>query len=207
MTLFVLVVVAYPFLYAMSGLTWLTSEPRYVVLVAPALVLLVAKPATTLPRAAAMLAIFTLLSAAVLVRWISWSHDDARAVALDPHYLKIEPAIEALDRAGVDRAFAGYWLAYRITFDTRERIIVSEWDLQHLRQAGRRRVVPPVPRDYREHHHPAYDRAVREAPRHAYLVVRGELDEEKTRRDLREHGYRETSLGNLYLLVSPPQQG
>jgi hypothetical protein len=204
-SLFATVIAFYPFLYSSSGLTWLTREPRYVVLVLPAVALLAAKAATSVPRVAILLGVAALLSVTGLVRWIDWSHATRSEAAVDPERLSVAPAIAALERAGIDRAYSDYWLAYRITFDTRERIIVSEADLNHLVVAGPTRVLPQLPTDYTMHHHPAYDTAVRSAPRHAYLLVRGELGAARDVRLLLAHGYRERSLGEVLLFVSPPQ--
>jgi hypothetical protein len=35
------------------------------------------------------------------------------------------PAIAALDRAGVTEVYADYWVAYRLAFETEERIVAS----------------------------------------------------------------------------------
>ena len=206
-SLFFLIVAAYPFLYALSGLTWLTDEPRYVVLVVPAFAVLFALPATTLTRAALVLVIAGALSTAVLTRWIEWSHDPNHGAALSRKTVDIGPAVAALDRAGIDRLYADYWIAYRITLDTRERLIASEADLASLAPAGPGRVLPKTPRDYTDHRHPAYDTAVREADRHAYLLLRGEPTTAADRRLLVRSGYALSTIGPLLLFVSPDRDG
>ncbi len=202
LSLFAFAAVTFPFLYAISGQTANTAEPRYVVLLAPVVVLMVATAATTLPRATVMLAIGVLISTVALVKWIDWTHTAKGAVF---NVVDVQPAIAALDRAGIDRAYSDYALAYSITFDTRERIIVSEADLRNLRAAGPDRVLPPVPTNHTMHHHPAYDSAVRAAPRFAYIFVSGEPGEARDVPLLRAHGYEEETIGRLVLLVSPPQ--
>jgi hypothetical protein len=211
-SLLFVVVACFPFLYAISSLTWLTGEPRYVVVVVPALTVMLAMPATTLPRAALVLAVAGALSAAVLGKWIDWSHDNAAARALDPTTIDVRPAIQALDRARVDRVYADYGIAYRITFDTRERVIASQVDLANLHPAGPHRVLPAPLRIYSgdqqfysDNRQPAYDRAVREADRHAYLLLRGERSTAASRKLLVRNGYTESTVGPLLLLVSPPK--
>jgi hypothetical protein len=205
-SLLVLIVAVFPFLYALSGLTWLTNEPRYVVVIAPMLAVLLAWPATTLPRAALVLAVAGAVSVGVLGRWIAWSDDNAAAAAVDRKTVDTGPAVRELDRLGIDRVYADYWIAYRITFDTRERVIASEADLATLAPAGPGRVLPRLPRRYTDHKHSGYDRAVREADRLAYLLLRNAPSTARDRRLLVLHGYTERKLGPLFLLVSPPQR-
>ena len=199
------VIAAYPFLYALNGLTSNTEEPRYVVVLMPALVLAIATVASTIPRAAAVLGVAATLSAGGLARWID--QQDARAPqdAYQQGQVDVAPAISLLDRAGVDRAYADYWIASRMTFDTRERIVVSEADLAHLAAGAPGRVLPPVPTDYHEAHHPAYDTAVRKAPRFAYVFVRREPDQARDVRLLRANGFHEHTVGTLIVLISPPR--
>lgn len=204
-SLLFLIVACFPFLYALSGLTWLTNEPRYVVVVVPALAVLFAAPAKTLPRAILVVAVAGALSATVLGKWIAWSNDEAAFRALDKKTVDVGPAILALERAGVDRVYADYWIAYRITFDTRERIIASQANLTNLRRVGPHRVLPGPLRDYTDNRQPAYDRAVRDGDRHAYLLLRGDRGTAADRRLLLANGYMLSRLDPLFLLVSPPQ--
>ena len=101
-SLFAAVVIAYPFIYSFGGLTSLGEEPRYVVLIVPAVVLLVAKLATTPFRVVAVLGVALALSVAGLTQWIDWRHDTARAAADDPHFVDVA-ARDPRPRAGGDR--------------------------------------------------------------------------------------------------------
>ena len=204
-SLLFLIVACYPFLYALSGLTWLTTEPRYMVLVSPALAILLAAPATTLPRAALVLAVAGALTAGVLTRWIEWT--DRNTAATDVMRVNLAPALVALDQLRVDRVFADYWIAYRITFDTHERVIASEADLASLAATGPDRVLPLDPRRSSHHRHPAYDDAVRASARHAYVLVRGRPNTAADRALLERHGYALTRNGPYDILVSPAQRG
>lgn len=46
------------------------------------------------------------------------------------------PLISTLDDLGVDRVYADFWLAYRLTFDTDERIIAAQNKFTELRFEG-----------------------------------------------------------------------
>jgi hypothetical protein len=195
----------YPFIYALSEQTSITAEPRYVVVLLPVLVMMIGKAARSLPAAAIVLAAALGLSAVGLARWI----DDERAVmALAPHNIAdvaLGPTIAALQRAGIDRAYADYWIAYRTTFDTRERIVVSEFDPEMLARVRPGRVLPPVPRNYHMHHHPAYDTAVRSARRFAYVLLVNEPGEAHDARLLVTNGFTEERVGTMRIFISPLQ--
>ena len=203
MSLFYVVLAAYPFLYAWSGDTSNTGEPRYVMMLVPALVIVFASLARTLGRAALVLCVAAAVSTAGLVRWIDYHDSLAPKIGSNPGEVDVAPAIAVLDRAGVDRAFADYFVATRMTFDTRERMIVSEADLSALRPVRAGRVLPPKPTDYTSAHHPAYDAAVREAPLFAYVFVPNEPSQTRDVALLRRHGYQKRTAGTLIVMLPP----
>jgi len=56
----------------------------------------------------------------------------------------VEPLVEVLDREGVDNVVAGYWVAYKLTWETEERILASPVDsnryppyMEEIRRAER----------------------------------------------------------------------
>jgi hypothetical protein len=200
------VVIVYPLVAAVSALTTVEDEPRYVFVLAPALVLLAATAASRLPRSALLLVVAAALSCLALAKWIDWREARRPIDRHDPGEVDVRPAIAALEQAGVDRAFAHYSIAYRLTFDTRERMIVSEADLTRLAVVAPGRVLPPEPTDYTTHRHPAYDRAVRAAARYAYVFVQGEPGQARDVRLLRGQHFSERRVGTLLVLVSPPQR-
>ncbi len=202
LSLVVVVAGLYPVVYALSWRTSILNEPRYVLLIVPALALLLAKPASTWWRGAALLAAAGALTTVTLVKFVDWQHATAPHPP-DALGVDVRPAIATLERDGLDRVWADYWVAYRITFLTHEHVIAAEADLAHLEAAGARRVVPPQPRTYTDSRHPAYDTAVRGAARHAYLLVRGAPTTAADQRVLLQHGYRLTNLRDFLLLVSP----
>jgi hypothetical protein len=205
MSLFYVVLVGYPFLYAWSGFTANVGEPRYVMMLVPALVVVIASLATTLGRAALVLGLAAALSTANLVRWIDYHDSLAPTVGSNPGEVNVRPAIALLERAGIERAYADYFVATRMTFDTRERMIVSEADLSALRPVRPGRVLPPKPVNFTEAHHPAYDAAVREAPRFAYVFVPHEPSQAGDVQLLARQGYERRRAGSLIIMLPPPQ--
>jgi hypothetical protein len=191
----------YPVVYALSWRTSIVNEPRYVLLIVPALALLLAKPATTLWRGAALLAAAGALTTVTLVKFVDWQHDTAPHPP-DALGVDVRPAIAALESRGLDHVWADYWVAYRITFLSHERVIAAEADLAHL-EATDGRVVPPQPRTYRDSRHPAYDAAVRAATQNGYLLVRSAPTTAADERLLLAHGYKRTQVRDFDLLVSP----
>ena len=82
-----------------------------------------------------------------------------------------DPVIAELDRRGLEHVFASYWPAYRILFETNERIVAAE---AHIPSIGiaKGRVVPRVPRTDDESRHRAYDTVVRADPGAGYVLLR-----------------------------------
>jgi 4-amino-4-deoxy-L-arabinose transferase-like glycosyltransferase len=112
------VVLPYPFLYALSSFTANRLEPRYLLLLAPLLALLLGELLADLRAATVGLVIAATLSLVALVRVA----DNAAVVAAPP---RLGPLLHTLEREHVTRAWADYWIAFRVTFLTHERIIVA----------------------------------------------------------------------------------
>ena len=81
------------------------------------------------------------------------------------------PVIAELERNGSSHVFASYWPAYRIDYETDERIIAAEARLPSIGIAAGR-VVPRVPRTDDESRHRAYDTIVRADPGTGYVLLR-----------------------------------
>jgi 4-amino-4-deoxy-L-arabinose transferase-like glycosyltransferase len=139
----VVVAAAYPFLSAFSPFAALNEEPRYLVLLAPIVALLLA---SLLARrwwsAVAGLA----LAVASTVAGLS------SMASIDPPVppvgglrvpADLEPVVRELDAAGETRVRAHYAVAYRIAFETRERIVASS--TSQVRYAPYQRVVDADP--------------------------------------------------------------
>jgi hypothetical protein len=117
------VVAAFPFLIALSPKTF-TTDTRYVSVVMPVFALLLAQIATTRARGGVLLALALGVSVVSL-------HDTVRE--FDPVLgtgtvtpRSIRPLLSTLERLHVDHAYADYWIAYRIDFDSNERIVAVE---------------------------------------------------------------------------------
>jgi hypothetical protein len=146
-TLLAAVAVVYPFVYAISTYTWLNDEPRYMVLLIPVLVLLLCLPVTTAARgAAAVLAAIGLSALSIALIDV-----DRYRVSADGHLVPREfaPLVDTLDRLGIRRVFGHYWITYRLTFETGERIVAADADTASLAERRPGAVLPELPYETR----------------------------------------------------------
>lgn len=195
MVLFAGVVAAFPFLYAVSPATWLVDEPRYVVVLLPVLVLLLAQWLTRARRGAVAVAAGVALSAFVLAHLASSPEYDRRADGLDvPRHFA--PLVSELERRRLGRVFAGYWVAYRIDFETHERIVAAEALLPTLAIRGGR-VVPRVPTRFNDNRHPEYDSAVRVDPSAGVVLLEDAPEDARARPLLERAGYTRDVIGGF----------
>ncbi len=197
---FLIYVVAglFPFLYAASPKANLTTDPRYATVLVPCLALLLAQLGMTYWRAASLLALAAVVSAIGVHGANTWVKEHRRDTVVPTAPRSIAPLIATLDRLGVDRVFTNYWLAYRLDFDTQERIVAVENGFDAL-EAHDGDVLPAAdPRVV----YPPYDRFVRSGP-HAFVFFdqnlprRGELEE------LVAHGYTK-HLVEGFVVYAPP---
>jgi 4-amino-4-deoxy-L-arabinose transferase-like glycosyltransferase len=196
-SLLYLVCAVYPFLYAIPAETMFERDPKYLVVLAPVLVLLVAQLARTYPRALALI----LLAAVVSVVSIRKLDHYFATVPQQPPVAPrdIGPLIATLDRLGLDRVYATYWVAYRIDFDTRERIIAAQNKLLQVHFASGVATPPPNPNS-RWHR---YEQTVAPA-RHGFVFFKAALGEvTSTTRALAAHGYRRIPVGP-FVVYAPP---
>ena len=186
--LLAVVAAAYPFLYAISPSTWIVDEPRYVVVLLPVLVLLIAQSLRNVGRGAMCLAGAVALSALALVQLASSPEYDKRADGL---YIPraFSPLIAALDDRRLDRVFADYWVAYRLDFETRERVVAAEAHLSTLSVASDGRVLPPAPNGPRESRYALYDTEVRSAANPGYVLIADAPEDAHARPLLERSGY------------------
>ena len=119
-----LVMVAFPFLEALSPFTSFVKEPRYLAVVGGVIALLLAWPLRRTPVAAAVLAGVLALSIAGLAVM-----EHQRDVQFGIGTVKIpgdlSPLLRRLEREHATRVIANYWLAYRIDFESKERIVAT----------------------------------------------------------------------------------
>lgn len=192
-SLLAVVLIGYPLMYAISPASWNASEPRYALLSLPALALVLAYPLRTVRAAWAGVAVAAGLCALTLVKM-----DNSTQVlqgGYNPrHYA---PLIADLDRSRVDRVYSDYWIAYRLTFETDERIIASHANLARvsLRHGHAFAPSPGWSRNW------AYNRAVNRSPRTAVVIIRGNPLDPGVRKVLVPHGYRRDVIGQFVVYV------
>ena len=142
------VVLAYPFLYAVSTYTWYVGQPRYLLFLMPVVCLLLGRAADGPARGWFVIAAVGVLSVASLVTFPANPLPSADGARIPD----TKPVHALLRELGVTHAFADYWIAYRLTFETEERVIVTP--------------------HYLVRYQPYLDE-VRAAPRPPYIVIDG----------------------------------
>ena len=167
------IAVSVPFLAALSKYTSFHLEPRYLGLLAPVVALLFAALLTDIRLGAIGVALATALSVVGLVRLL-----DAGGFTPGGAPTTVAPAIRELDRHGATRAQADYWVAFRIMFQTRERIIVEP------NQSSR---------------YPRYNESVAQDPHPARIYIAGSEDLSRDRPFLRRSGYEPIAAGPYVL--------
>ena len=127
--LLVLVAAVYPFLFAYSPFSWYVDHPRYLLFLAPVLALLLGQlAARRLPRGvlAGVAAAGVAVAACTFGLAVMNSSRGTEPYGPDVHVPSdLTPLTQLLARSQVRSAFADYWLAYRTTFETGGRTVVS----------------------------------------------------------------------------------
>jgi len=80
------------------------------------------------------------------------------------------PLIAALDRLHITRLYASYWIAYRLDFETNERIIAADMRPAALRLDGNR-VIPQPDDPLLLKRHAEYQPIVARTPRPAFVIA------------------------------------
>ena len=163
--------------------------------------------ATRYLRAAAILSLALVVSVVTLHRMDEWFRsqpgETTHAKGLGPRHAvqwvprNLGPLVSALDTLGLDHVYADYWLAYRLDFDTRERIVAVENRFEDL-TFERGRVTPSLQPDVR---YRPYDREVRGA-RHGFVFYRQTVGSVPIVARLEQHGYRRHVVGS-YIVYAP----
>jgi 4-amino-4-deoxy-L-arabinose transferase-like glycosyltransferase len=179
------VAIIFPFIYAISGFTIESSDPRYLVVLTPVLPLLFAQLATTRIRGTALVALGALVSIVILHTAIVQHPPE-----VDPPR-DFRPLIATLDRLDVHYVYSSHWVAYRLAFETNERIIGVKNDWSHGVHWDGTQATPGPDLFIR---YPPWERAVAEH-RHAFVFYRDALPPIVP--DLRRFGYRHYDVGTL----------
>ena len=127
--LLVLVAAVYPFLFAYSPFSWYVDHPRYLLFLAPVLALLLGHlVARRLPRGllGGIAAAGVAVAACTFGLAVMNSSRGTEPFGPDVHVPSdLTPLTQLLAGYQVRSAFADYWLAYRTTFETGGRTVVS----------------------------------------------------------------------------------
>jgi len=202
------VVAVFPFVFALSPKTLAAlGRPRYITVLTPLLVLLVAQVATRYWRAVALIAVATLVSVVTLHRMNVWFNGvpgtTTNARGLGPRHAvqwvprNIDSLISALERLKLGHVYADYWLAYRLDFDSRERIVAVENAFRHVTYKHGQAIptADPLARS------PVYQRKVERA-RHGFVFYRQTVGTVPIVGSLIRHGYRRYTFGE-YVVYAP----
>jgi 4-amino-4-deoxy-L-arabinose transferase-like glycosyltransferase len=164
---------AYPFVYAASSFTYLTFEPRYLLFLLPVSALLLGRLAARGRVAYVLLPVALALTVWGLARM---EHQGR----FTPVPADMSPVIRVLEREHVTRVLASYWIAYRLSFETDERIIGTS--------TGFVRYQP-------------HDRLVRSSPYPARVFKAGLPAERAARQRLEARGFRRIETGGYVIYV------
>jgi len=162
----------------------------------PLLALVVAQVATKYARAVALLVLVFAITAVNLHRMQVWLKVPQPLPNAPRSY---SPLISTLDQLGLDRVYADYWIAYRLDFDTRERIIAVENQFSGVRFVDGQAIPSPDP----EVRYRPYDREVEAAPRHGFVFWRQTVRSVSIVPALVQHGY-VRHLAGPFVVYAPP---
>jgi hypothetical protein len=198
----------FPVIYAASSYTWFNTEPRYLTFAYPVFALLLASVATSRSRTAALAA----ATFAVAVGGVAEiEHHDLSASPADGTTVPadIRPLLRTLRAHGIDRVYANYWVAFRITFESGERIIaapVGDVGQQRYSLIGRRVIPLSVGRTdswrYRK-----FNFEVAETTQAAHVVVGGTDLHPAIDHLLLRHGYRRLRPSGFDIYLPPRISG
>lgn len=190
----------FPFVWAVSRrVTFLSATPRFLIVLTPVIAILVARLGREAPAA------LTVAAIALAISVVSVARMNADGEAVHPHGIPVVPRdlgrlIGRLDASHLRYVYADYWIAYRLDFDSHERVVASEIDPAHLCLCDG--AVRPgkglVPR------YEPYARAVARH-RHGVLLFR-RSDTRRLEARLSALGYRRTVTGQFALYV-PSRSG
>jgi Dolichyl-phosphate-mannose-protein mannosyltransferase len=195
-SLLYLVAAVFPFVYAIWPQTLYSGDPRYLVVLTPVLALLVAQLASDrLPRAALLVA----AACAVSVVCLHQLDGYVTTTGLDhPATRDFGPLVATLDRLGLDRVYADYWIAYVLDFDTNERIVAVQNRFTSVAFSGGQ----AIPADDPHPRYAPYQREVK-AARHGFVFFRQGAAAIPIVPRLVRHGYRAHPVGPFVVYALP----
>jgi 4-amino-4-deoxy-L-arabinose transferase-like glycosyltransferase len=186
----------FPFLYALSAWTVESGDPRYLIVLTPVLALLLAQLATRASLAVVLVLAVAALSAAVLHTMARNAEPQAPGLGAPRDF---RPLIHTLDRLGVRYVYSTHWVAYRLAFETNERIIGVKNDFTSVSFAHGQ--AQPALNSFFIRY-PPYERKVR-AGRHAFVFYSGLLESIPIVKPLERYGYRPHPVNGLVVYTLP----
>ncbi len=194
-----LIALLFPLFYVLSPYAWLNAEPRYLVALSPVLALLIGWTLTTRRRAALVLTTALAFSVAGLIEMqrhdLSVIHAEGVPVPDD-----IQPLLRTLAAHGVENAYANYWVAWRIAFESDERIVGATTNELRVRIRDGR----VDPHDEEPGRHAPYYERAQQDPDAAHVFLAGGDIEPKVRPLLDRTGYRRIETGGFVVFLAPP---
>ncbi len=195
----ILIILLFPLLYYISPFTWLNDEPRYLLLISPVIALVIGSTLTTSRRGAIVLPCalaFSVIGLGIVQR------GDLAAVRADEGVVvpdDIRPLVRILGDYRISHVYSGYWLAWRLTYETRERIIGATTN-ENVAVIRDRRVDP---NDAYLGRYPPFYRRVRSDPNAAHVFLAGGDAEPRVSALLRRTGYTRIEAGGFVVYVPP----
>lgn len=169
------IALGFPFVYAISPITSVSDTPVYAVVLMPVLALLLCGWIKSSLQGVLTTAVALIVMVASLANLhAAWARPHGGEFApLEDHAplpRDFGPLIRELDDLHIRRLYASYWIAYRIDFETDERIVAADMRPAALRLDGSR--VIPMPDDpLLLKRHKEYQPIVARAPMPAFVIA------------------------------------
>ena len=195
-TMLYVVAIVFPFFYAISAWTVESSDPRYLIVLTPVLALLLAQLAVRPIAGLVVVLAAAAITATSLHHFYRGAQASQATNAGAPSDFR--PLIRTLDRLGVHYVYSTHWVAYRLAFETNERIIGVKNDFTSVSFAHGQ-AEPALGFFIR---YPPYERKVR-AGRHAFVFYRSLLSSIPIVKPLERYGYRPHPVGGLVVYTLP----
>jgi hypothetical protein len=206
--LLVAVVAVFPLIYAINQLTGTFLNPGYVLLLTPVLALVlcarISRPTQGLwaMGAVALLVVGTLVD----LQTNEIKGQVAPGCMGKASFLPRDfgPLVGTLDQLGIKRLYADYWIAYRIDYETSERIIAADGRSNALRISSAGGVIPKPDDPSLRPRHPQYQAIVGRVAKAAWVIDR---DYEAGNLDVwafSQAGYRSKQVGGFTIYWAGP---
>jgi hypothetical protein len=188
------VAAVFPLFYALPSKTvYIEGWPEYTEVIAPVIALLLAQLATTYWRAVCLLALASLVTAVTIHRMDVASRVPQPLPAAPGNFT---PLMNTLNRLGLNRVYADYWIAYDLDFDSKEKIIAVENPFRSLEFRGGEATPPPDPNV----HFRPYQTEV-QAARHGFVFWTRTYRNVPIVGELVRHGYRRIFVGPFVIFA------